>query len=71
VTASEHQRNLSNCKDGAETPDDYSKPTAPEARTVADGEQKRNYTACFNGYGYCDPFSLTPSEVEAIMAGHK
>jgi hypothetical protein len=70
VTASEHQRDLSNCKDGAETCD-YSKLTALEARTVAVGEQKRNYTACLNGYGYCDPSTLTPSEIEAIMAGHK
>jgi len=45
--------------------------TAPEARAVAVIEQKRNYTACLHGYGYCDPSSLTPSELETILTEHK
>jgi hypothetical protein len=45
--------------------------TTPEARTLAIAEQKRNYTACLNGYGYCDLSRLTSSETEAIMTGHK
>jgi hypothetical protein len=38
---------------------------------LADAEHKRNYTACLNGYGYCDPSRLTAEEGKAIPAGHK
>jgi hypothetical protein len=38
---------------------------------LADAEHKRNYTACLQGYGYCDSSRLTPSEARAIQAGNK
>jgi hypothetical protein len=41
---------------------EYSKLTPAETKTLADAEQKRNYTACVKGYGYCDRTRLTPSQ---------
>jgi hypothetical protein len=33
---------------------------------LAVAEQRRNYTACLKGYGYCDRSLLTPLEASAI-----
>ena len=50
-SVSEHRSKLAACKDGQEICD-YTKLTAPEAKTLADAERKRNYAACLEGYGY-------------------
>jgi hypothetical protein len=68
-TYSEHQRNLSACKDGQETCD-YAKLSAAEAKVLADAEHKRNYAACLKGYGYCDPSRLTVEEARMIHPGN-
>jgi hypothetical protein len=69
VTAAEHQRNLSLCKDGLETCN-YSALTLSETGALAKAEQQRNYTACLKGYGYCDRSRLTPAEASAIPPAH-
>jgi hypothetical protein len=70
TAVADHQRNITECKNGQETCD-YSKLTAPETKTLADAEQQRNYRACLKGYGYCDRSRLTPAEAKAIPADQK
>ncbi|HTS09948.1 MAG TPA: hypothetical protein VMP68_30555, partial [Candidatus Eisenbacteria bacterium] len=64
---SEHQRNLSACRNSEDTCD-YANLTAAEAKTLTDAEHKRNYSACLKGYGYCDPSRLTVDEARTIHA---
>jgi hypothetical protein len=67
---SEHQRNLSACKEGREICD-YTRLTSSETQMLADAEHKRNYAACFKGSGYCDVTRLTPAEANSIPPGQK
>jgi signal transduction histidine kinase len=41
-----------------------------EAAALTKAEHQRNYTACLNGFGYCDPSRLTPAEAGAIPPIH-
>jgi hypothetical protein len=65
VATAEHQRNLSECKDGLETCD-YSALTPAEAGALKKAEHQRNYAACLKGSGYCDLSRLTAAEAGAI-----
>ena len=67
MDVTEHQRNLSACRNGEDSCDN-AKLTQAEATALALTEHKRNYQACLQGYGYCDPSLLTAAEASRIPA---
>lgn len=61
MAIAEHQRNLSECKDGLETCN-YSELTQAEAGALIDAEHQRNYRACLKVTAIVIPLALHPQK---------
>src|ERR1700720_1600998 len=65
LNSSEHQRNVSNCRNGSQACD-RSKLTPQEAISLAVADHKRNVSDCTDGFTSCDHSRLTASEAQGI-----